>query len=586
VPPLGTQAWRSRAATCKLAYSPPGRFAHRAKGSASGPQTMNAMAESTASIDAEVSGPQLSIADGIDIVRRNFWYFLIPTVLLLVAGLLYVRSLPAIYVSTAKILVESQQIPEDLVRSTVTSFADERIEFIRQKVLTRTNILEMVDEFELYERADLSRTEQVIRFLENVGIDRVSANTRQGQTTVAFDLSFRDLDPRTAQLVASELATHFLDENAATRTARATETTAFLRREAEQIQEQIREAETQISTFKVANRDQLPELFQVNMGRLGRVENEYQQASLTLAGLERELRFLYAQAEGRALAPTRRDSADPNAPATLEQLRAERDRLLLQLTETHPDVLNVQRRIEAREAAIAALPPEPENTQNITPESVTADLDRILPASVSPTLAREIETVRERIRFLRRSLAQMAEEIEVLEERLNQAPAIEREWQDLQRGLSNLSAKYEELRNKELEARMAQTLEEERKGERFVLLEPPVVPTEPSEPNLKKLYVMVLGLAGAAGACLMALVEFSRPGMRGEGIITHHLGTIPLASIPYIQTPAEEAQRLRRRKQALVALALSPFLAAAFVHFLVYPLDLLYYEAMRTLGAG
>jgi hypothetical protein len=59
-------------------------------------------------------------------------------------------ALPAIYRSTAVILVEEQAIPQEFIKSTITSFADERIQVISQRVLTRTTLLQLVEKYDLY----------------------------------------------------------------------------------------------------------------------------------------------------------------------------------------------------------------------------------------------------------------------------------------------------------------------------------------------------------------------------------------------------------------------------------------------------
>src|ERR1043165_8570379 len=67
-----------------------------------------------------------------------------------IIGLLVTLLLPSVYRSTATILIEQQEIPEDLVRSTVTSFADQRIEMISQRVMTSSNLWSVIEKFDLY----------------------------------------------------------------------------------------------------------------------------------------------------------------------------------------------------------------------------------------------------------------------------------------------------------------------------------------------------------------------------------------------------------------------------------------------------
>src|SRR5690554_4282129 len=58
--------------------------------------------------------------------------------------------LPPTYRSTATILIEEQEIPPDLVRSTITSYAAERLQMISQRVMTRSHLLAIVQKFDLY----------------------------------------------------------------------------------------------------------------------------------------------------------------------------------------------------------------------------------------------------------------------------------------------------------------------------------------------------------------------------------------------------------------------------------------------------
>src|ERR1700710_111859 len=86
----------------------------------------------------------------LGVLRRRWPYFLIPfcTVLLIGGAIIYIW--PAAYYSEGKILVQSQQIPTELVRPTVTSAAQERIQVIEQRTMTRDNLLTIVDKFKLF----------------------------------------------------------------------------------------------------------------------------------------------------------------------------------------------------------------------------------------------------------------------------------------------------------------------------------------------------------------------------------------------------------------------------------------------------
>ncbi len=71
----------------------------------------------------------------------------------LVITLLLALFLPAYYRSAGTILIEQQELPAELVRSTVTSYADQRVQVISQRVTDRKNLLGIIDRYDLYPRS-------------------------------------------------------------------------------------------------------------------------------------------------------------------------------------------------------------------------------------------------------------------------------------------------------------------------------------------------------------------------------------------------------------------------------------------------
>ena len=104
----------------------------------------------------------------------------------------------AVYQSKATILIEEQEIPPDLVRSAITSYADQRIETIKHQVMTRSTLWKIVEQHGLY--ASLKRrssTEEVLeQFIKDIHIDVINAKVvdKRSQTptqaTIAFTLAY------------------------------------------------------------------------------------------------------------------------------------------------------------------------------------------------------------------------------------------------------------------------------------------------------------------------------------------------------------------------------------------------------------
>ncbi|HEC73609.1 MAG TPA: sugar transporter, partial [Methylophaga aminisulfidivorans] len=199
------------------------------------------------------------LGDYLNVLWRRKYWIIFPAILLSIATVIVVLSLPSSYKSQGTILIESQEIPNDLVRTTVTSYADQRIEVIRQRLMTTTRVMEMVKKYDLYrdERQKTAATSVIVElFKSNVSVDLVQANVtdpvsgRAKRASIAFTVSFMDKSPGKAQQVANDLVTQFLNENVKTRTDRAAETKDFLKEEGDKFQSKVRELEKQIAEFK------------------------------------------------------------------------------------------------------------------------------------------------------------------------------------------------------------------------------------------------------------------------------------------------------------------------------------------------
>ena len=190
------------------------------------------------------------------IIARKRWYcFLIPFILILVIGFSIVMSLPAVYIAEGRLLVESQQIPTELVRPTNTATAKERIQIIEQRIMTRENLLTIADKYQVFanRRKIMSGTEvlDLMRAQARmVPFELDQANRRSDTVTIALTISFEHERPDVAMQVANELLTLILNEDARNRARRAQETTNFLAGEVKRLETELGSVEVQITELK------------------------------------------------------------------------------------------------------------------------------------------------------------------------------------------------------------------------------------------------------------------------------------------------------------------------------------------------
>lgn len=196
------------------------------------------------------------------LIKRRGVYFAVPFVLVLAAGLAAAALWPATYLAEGKILVQSQMIPTELVRATVTSAAQERIQVIEQRTMTRENLLAMIDKFHLFpdKRALMSATELVALMKKSATIAPLAeplafSRSRSENPTIVFTVGFEYSNPQVAAQVANELVTRILNEDLRDRTSRATDTTKFLAREVQRLQADNAALDAKIAQAKLTQAD-------------------------------------------------------------------------------------------------------------------------------------------------------------------------------------------------------------------------------------------------------------------------------------------------------------------------------------------
>lgn len=584
--------------------------------------------ESSTSVDYE---GDKTLGEYLAVLRRRKGQILAVAAVVAAVAAAIAIALPPVYRSTATILVQEQEIPPELVRSTITSFADERIQVISQQVMTRAVLLGLVDKYGLYEkyRQHATNDEVLERMRKDIKLTTVNADIsdrssgRRVNATIAFTLSYDAPWADQAQKVVTELTSLYLNENAKVREQSVAETTAFLSQEADRIAAQIQEIESNLAAFKRRNAGRLPDSSVVNMQladrastELARVDREMStiqerkialeaqlaatapnvQAS-TVPGAERSLlpierlRALQAQyASASAVygadhpdirrlqreiaalsAETGAAGKDADTADKLKKLDAELAALRERYSEDHPDIQRVKRSIAALQATAAKPAAAPGAAdQRPVPDSARKPDN---PAYVA--LVAQIEGTNRELKQLLSLKDELHAQQRTYDARLSQIPEVEREYHDLTRDYDNAKTRYREVKQKQMQAEVSQELEQGRKAERFSLGEPPNLPERPVSPNRPAIALIGLVAALGSGLGLAGLREALDPSVKGPLELARVVAVPMLTPIPYIETQLER-RRKRRRNRILASLIAS--LAVVFllgIHFFLKPLPLL-----------
>ena len=490
---------------------------------------------------------------------------------------------PPTYRSTGTILIEQQEIPEDFVRSAITSYADQRVQVISQHVMTSSNLLDIIGKYDLYPEARRTKAREAIvaAMRGDVKLDMISADVmdpRQGRATkatIAFSVSFKYRSPQVAAAVANELTSLYLRENLETRKAQAAGTENFLSSEAARIGGQVTDLEQKVADFKAKHANSLPEYAQLNVQLASRAQDDLRDLEARIRALDQQSVFFDSQlAQINPTATLYGDTGQRilGAKDQLRMLQTQYAAAVANYSDTHPDVVRLKREIEGLqqelgsqdtyrdtqrelEQARADLAAARKTHTDAHPDVVrltrqVAQLEQQLknapsnPATPVPSEQPDnpayiqIQANRESARTERASL--MAQQLQVrarlaeLEQRSAATPMIERDYTALMSDLESAQKKHAEVQQKQMEAQLAENLETDRKGERFTLIEPPVEPQKPVSPN--RLLILVLGAVLALGAALglMWLLEALDTRIRSREDIIALLQVPPLVVIPWM----------------------------------------------------
>lgn len=450
------------------------------------------------------------------ILWQRKWFVLPPAVVVAVGSVAAAFLLPRSYESSAVLLVQSQNLPGGVANGLVDDVIDRRIAKIRQQLLSRPDLVELIQTNNLYDAS--SRSEPLSKLVERVrtatDISAVDADIAQGVRgkpgagSIAFKLSFSYPRAREAQIVAQTFVDRLLKLDASESQSQAEANVRFLEDQQVGLQKQVEAIEGQINSITGRNGAALSNSAGLGMITIGGGDYDSQ-----IANLRRENAQLLAQTGGSAV------GRDPNVVAAEAALAAARS----QFSDDHPDVKLAQSRLAAAKA----------NATNFQANAVTSSVQRQI--AVNNQSISELSAAR--------AVAQgRAATMAAAQAR---GPAIAQQVAQLQAKADQIRGDLGRVSTNLLSAKSMAKLADEQRGERLTLVDPPVTPDTPSSPNRPLLIVGgVLGGLGL-GLSLAFLVELIFRPIRSVSALTRIVGAPPLGVVPVLSK--KNARRRRRR---------------------------------------
>ncbi|MDQ7746411.1 GumC family protein [Hydrogenophaga pseudoflava] len=528
---------------------------------------------------------QLSFNDYLSIIRRRAWVIVLTFGAVLGASVVVALMLPRAYQASGTLLVEGPPIAGEAVQPSSGGNAEQRIQALRQQIMTRESLLRIAAEHRVFDPPPgvvLKDTDIATAMRASIGVNVQTGNMpawERPSNNLAFTISFQHSEPEKALEVTNALIQLFLESSVRERVEQASRANEFLSQEADRVKAQLENLEQRIAAYKrsqggASEDGQVVALTNIQAleSDLRAAEREHRMALDELQTLEVEL----AGARSGVLAPGTVTPSGPSAAEQdLERARSELARLRGTYTDDHPDVRAQRQKIDLLERTVRTEATVSSPTRDAMAAQARLAVSRL--EAQSRTARARADLLADQQRSLRNAIAQQRSQVA-------RAPQVERDLTALQRDYDATRTKYEDLRSKQLSAQIVQNLEGGRQGERFTLLEPPLLPEYPIKPDRRKLVALGFFVALAAAAAIVVVLEMIFARVRGINSLTALTGQRPLVVVPYITT-ADEAQSTQVLRKRLLKLAAAFVLAGiAVIHFVFIPLQTLLISLFSHLG--
>lgn len=498
------------------------------------------------------------------IFLRRLHYFIVIFALVTAASVAAALLLPPVFSSSALLLLEGSRIPDALAAPTVQAAAMEKFQTVENRLMTRTNLIEIARRNHVYENiASMSPDQIADAMRSNTGI---SKSTGRGEATTMW-IDFRAESGEIAAAVVGDYVKFILDYDLASRTASAESTLEFFENEVERLDGELDRMSAKILDFQTSNADALPSTLTFRLGQQTLLQGR-------LATLENDIATMKDQ-KARMIAIFQSTGQISNATTAgqtpeaqqLDAMRAQLSDMLAVFAPSNPKVQLLQQKIAQLEEVVKAqLPSDGSGNPAATMLDVQlADLDTRI------ALAEEQRT-------------KLIDELAVLQDTIDRTPANQVALDALVRDQANVQQQYDAAVARRSQAAAGERIQVLEQGERISLVESPAVPDGPVSPN-RTLIVAGGMLAGIGlGLAVIVLLELLNRSVRRPKDLIDKFGITPIVTIPYIRTPSETMRR-RSGFAALMLVAIVGIPAIIYaVHIYYQPLDAIFATVAEKLG--
>ncbi|MDR4494944.1 MAG: GumC family protein [Nitrospirales bacterium] len=472
------------------------------------------------------SSMRSSFTDLFDVVVRRKWLILSCMVLGVMLGGLMVWLKEDVYRSWTVLLIEWPDGSSQSRSSGLGELSDqERVALVTQRVLSRMNLRQVIDEFHLYPTLlPLRGYEFTMQELRK----SIHVQTKENAGRIeALTISFAHPDPDIARKVVAKLADGYIQDTSQRQAPPDEETAEALSKKLVAVKASLSHKDEELSAYRLKNADGLLETLRENLRTRGRLQAEQRRIQNALSVLpvqieqaEQTIREQETRLADASLRARQRSGEERQVLAMrLVSLQNALITKSSELGEDHPDVLDLTGQIKEVEQALEThLKNEGEDVATITSRLTELRNNRY-------DLNQQLDRLQEQGDKISR-------QVQVLEARIEQTPLRQEELQDLEREYETLQTEYERLNKRWIEARISESLNSRKQEPEFRVLDSATFPNQPE--GMRRAWMPLGGYAVGTvlGLGLAMILDWFSPTFRRSEDVEISLGLQTLATIP------------------------------------------------------
>jgi len=500
--------------------------------------------------------------DYIDILRRNFRWIIGPAFAGIVISTVVAFLLEDTYQSNALIRIVPQQISGEIVHSISSQDVTDRVQSMAQTILSRSTMTNLITQYGLY-KDDLKREpmEDVLtKMKEAIKIVPVVpvGNIQAGRSFPAMQVQFSYHDRFLAMKVCSDVVSRFMSASSTDQLNGSLSAETFLADNFDSAKRALEAADQKLQDYKLRNNGKLPDQMNQNIASMTALEQRLSsltdnQTRNSEQRLMLETQLHTAKDRLASVKSTSGTSIVRNQKAMeiekeISDLQSQIASMKDRYTDDYPDLQAAKDRLavlkrERDEASKTATTPVADGG----PESVASSRERLDAQGQVEAVQGTLNALKLADAATSRDIATVNAQLRAFEGRIQESPAGEKEYLELERDREVAKGTFEEAQKKMQLAKDSLAMERQKQGETLELLDPASTPTTATAPK-RGIYIPV-GLAAGllVGFILVAIREVRDTSLKNLKDARLYTQLSILGSIPLLENDVV----VQRRKQVM-----------------------------------